>query len=107
MTPAHDGEGLPRHRRLLERFAALRRATGSDDRPPAPADDAREADDQRQVIERLQQRVAHLEQEVEGLQDSVHRDSRRRDAEIAELRRQVQPGEMARSLSDDARSRGV
>jgi hypothetical protein len=56
---------------------------------------------------KLRQRLERLESELEGLQDSVHRESQRRDAEIAELRRQAAPHAMARSLSDDARRRGL
>lgn len=55
----------------------------------------------------LEARVAHLEQLVEGLQDSVHRQSERQGKLIAELRAQVQPGAMGAALAEDARNRGL
>jgi hypothetical protein len=44
---------------------------------------------------------------LEGLQDAVYRDSQRHARELAELRHAIQPAEMARSLSGEARRRGV
>jgi vacuolar-type H+-ATPase subunit I/STV1 len=58
-------------------------------------------------VDALRRRVDRLEDELEGLQDSVHREAQRRDREIAELRRQAEPQEIARSLSEDARKRGL
>lgn len=58
-------------------------------------------------LERLEDRVSHLEELVEGLQDAVHRDSMRRDDETARLERRTAPREMARALSEDARRRGL
>jgi hypothetical protein len=55
----------------------------------------------------LEQRVAHLETMVEGLQDAVHREISRTNQEIEELRKRIEPGEMSRSLSEDARHRGL
>jgi ABC-type phosphate transport system auxiliary subunit len=55
----------------------------------------------------LQQRLAHLETEFEGLQDAVHRESMRQHKQIDELIKSTQPGALARALSDDARRRGV
>jgi hypothetical protein len=72
--------------------------------PPAAAE---AAPPQTDAIRSLQRRMDRLETELEGLQDSVHREAQRRDAEIADLRRQGSPGAMARSLSADARRRGL
>jgi uncharacterized coiled-coil protein SlyX len=58
-------------------------------------------------IDHLERRLANLESVIEGLQDSMHREARRRDEETAELRHRTEPGEMARALSDDARRRGL
>jgi uncharacterized coiled-coil protein SlyX len=58
-------------------------------------------------FEVLEQQVAHLEELVEGLQDAVHRESVRRDHEAAEIQRQMAPEELARTLSEDARRRGL
>jgi uncharacterized membrane protein YgaE (UPF0421/DUF939 family) len=55
----------------------------------------------------LVDRIARLEANVEALQDQVHRQSERHQHEMAELRRQLRPEELARSLSDDARRRGI
>ena len=48
-----------------------------------------------------------LEAMIEGLQDSVDRQARRQDERLAELARQIEPAELARALSDDARKRGI
>jgi hypothetical protein len=58
-------------------------------------------------LERLEQRVSHLEELVEGLQDAVHRESVRRDDETNRLQRRTEPRELARALSEDARKRGL
>lgn len=55
----------------------------------------------------LEARVAHLEQMVEGLQDSVYRESERHEKLISELQAQIQPGAMGTALSDHARNRGL
>jgi hypothetical protein len=96
--------------RVLDRVAAVRRAVSphvSDPHPdPSPEPDA-EAPSADEQVQRLRVRLEHLEQEVEGLQDAVHRESCRRDAEIAALQRKLQPELIARSLSADARKRGL
>jgi prefoldin subunit 5 len=58
-------------------------------------------------IEALERRVDQLEAQLEGLQDAVHRDAVRRDEREAQLERRTEPQQMARSLSRDARSRGL
>jgi hypothetical protein len=58
-------------------------------------------------VEQLEQRVDRLEAQLEGLQDAVHRDAVRRDEEHALLERKTEPDEMARSLTSDARRRGL
>jgi hypothetical protein len=55
----------------------------------------------------LEQRVEHLESLVQGLQDSVHRESSRQSKRITELEAQIQPAALGKALSDDARSRGL
>ena len=52
-------------------------------------------------------RLERLEALTEGLQDAVYRQAQRHDEEMQELRRSLQPDELARSLSDDARRRGL
>jgi hypothetical protein len=65
------------------------------------------ADDAESDQARLAGRLAQLEATVEALQDQVHRQSERHERELADLRRQLKPAELARSLSDDARRRGI
>jgi hypothetical protein len=58
-------------------------------------------------IKALEERIAHLEAEIEGLQDAVHRDTIRRGKQIQGLEAKTEPGEMARALTRDARERGI
>ena len=78
---------------LRERIRRLEQAR----RPAQPPDQ----------VEGLRERVEHLEALVEGLQDSVHRDSLRHEERMAELERRTQPDALAKALSDDARRRGI
>ena len=55
----------------------------------------------------LEERIAHLEQLVEGLQDSVHREALRQDRRIAELEARTHPAALSKALSKDARQRGL
>jgi hypothetical protein len=57
--------------------------------------------------ETLEARVAHLEAELEGLQDAVHRGAVLEEENLGELRRRTEPRQMARDLSRDARRRGL
>ena len=58
-------------------------------------------------VEQLEQRVDRLEAQLEGLQDAVHRDAVRRDEQHSLIERKTQPDEIARSLTRDARRRGL
>jgi hypothetical protein len=91
-----DREGLIARIRQVRRLATVR------DRPKSDA-----GDPQADRLQALETRVAHLERLVEGLQDSVHRESDRHDKLIAELQTQVQPGAMGAALAEDARNRGL
>lgn len=55
----------------------------------------------------LETRITHLEQLVQGLQDSVHRESTRLSGRITEVEARIQPAALGRALSDDARDRGL
>ncbi len=55
----------------------------------------------------LEARIEHLEQLVEGLQDSVHRESERQSRLIAELQSQIRPAVMKAALNKDTRERGL
>jgi uncharacterized protein (DUF3084 family) len=94
---------------LIARIGHVRRSLASADAPARGStadtpDDRGTRDDREHALET---RIARLEQQVEGLQDSVHRESERHGKLIAELQGQIQPGAMGASLAEDARSRGL
>ena len=91
-----DRAGLIARIRQVRRLAAVRDRPRTDKGQPPP-DRLRE----------LEVRVAHLEQLLEGLQDSVHRESERHAKLIAELETRLQPGTMGAALAEDARNRGL
>jgi uncharacterized coiled-coil protein SlyX len=91
-----DREGLIRRIGQIRRSVAVREQSGSEAVGPQP-----------DRMESLEARVAHLEELLEGLQDSVHRESERHARMIAELQAQVEPGAMRTALSEDARIRGL
>jgi hypothetical protein len=55
----------------------------------------------------LAARIDALEAMIEGLQDAVDRLARRQDDRMEEISKRLEPGAVARSLSDDARKRGL
>jgi len=58
-------------------------------------------------FEILEKRIDQLEAMVEGLQDSVHRESRRQGQEIDQLQKKSEPAEIRRALGQDAREHGI
>jgi hypothetical protein len=88
---------------LLARIRQMRRAAAAPVRPSNAPPVGPKLDE----LSALETRIAHLEQLVEGLQDSVHRESERQDKEIAELAARIQPAAMNAALSKDARDRGL
>jgi uncharacterized coiled-coil protein SlyX len=67
---------------------------------------AGEADlDQR--VQALEARIKHLEAALEGLQDAVYRQAQLGEEKHEELRRRMEPGQMAIDLAEDARKRGL
>jgi uncharacterized coiled-coil protein SlyX len=58
-------------------------------------------------VRAVEERVAHLESMIEGLQDAVHRGSVRTDARLEELQKQLAPGRLSRTLSAEQRKRGT
>jgi hypothetical protein len=87
---------------LIARIRQIRRPDAARERPTRDP-----SDPQTDRLRALEARVAHLEQLLEGLQDSVHRESDRHAKLIADLQNQVQPGPMGAALAEDARSRGL
>lgn len=71
--------------------------------PPGPTPDA--GGDHR--VEALEERTEHLEAVVEGLQDALYRRDVLLDEQIGELRRRIEPDQIARELSSEARRRGL
>lgn len=88
---------------LIARIRQLHREAAAAENPQASATDSPDASQ----LGALEARVAHLEQLLEGLQDSVHRESARHSRLIAELQAQVHPAAMGAALSKDARERGL
>ncbi len=88
--------------RLLKRIRQIRRAATPDE-PQSSDLDASQAD----RIDALDVRVRHLEELLEGLQDSVHRESERQLRLISELQAVVEPAAMNAALAEDARQRGL
>jgi hypothetical protein len=78
----------------------MHESSGKTPRSTAPRDDTT-------ALEALQTRVEHLEQLVEGLQDSIHRESERQGKRITELEARMEPAALSVALSKDARDRGL
>jgi hypothetical protein len=89
--------------RLVNRVRQIRR-----DKRPTEAQPASDASEPRRAeIGALADRIAHLEQLLEGLQDSVYRESERQEKRLTELEAQIQPAALGAALSRDARERGL
>jgi len=94
--------------RLLRRIRQIRRSDAAAGRPTADVKTSGDTDTgQADRVEDLEARVAHLEQLLQGLQDSVHRESERHSALIADLQSRVEPGAMGAAIAEDARHRGL
>ncbi len=89
--------------RLIARVRQMRRVHAEADEASRPAAEDRAPDG----LGALEARVAHLEELLEGLQDSVHRESTRQTKRINELEARLQPAALYKSLSEDARDRGL
>lgn len=58
-------------------------------------------------VKALEARITHLEELLEGLQDSVHREFLRQSKEMAELEGRIEPAVLAVTLTTLARERGL
>jgi hypothetical protein len=92
-----EREGLAARVRQMRRAAAITY-------PQPAAGPGGEAPNRVDVLEA---RVTQLEGLLEGLQDSVHRESLRQCDRIAELEARIEPSVLAVSLSTNARERGL
>jgi predicted translin family RNA/ssDNA-binding protein len=89
--------------RLIARIRQIRRVSKTaEDAAQPPA-----VDRQHDQLRALETRVEHLEALVQGLQDSVHRESLRHANRLSELEARIQPAALGKALSDDARARGL
>ena len=88
---------------LIRRIRHLGRASNVPDGPPPTATRGPFPDE----LSALESRIAHLENLVHGLQDSVHRETTRLGERIDEIEARIQPAALGRALSDDARERGL
>ena len=93
----HEREGL------MRRIRQLRRGAPPPDEPGEPAAGGPGRDE----LRALEARIGHLEELVEGLQDSVHRETTRLGKRIGEVETRIQPAALGKALSDDARERGL
>lgn len=92
----HEREGL------ISRIRQIRRLAAPSTRVAAPGSGTAGHD-----TAQLEARIAHLEELLQGLQDSVHRESVRQRKRIAELEAQIQPAVLGKALSDHARHHGL
>jgi hypothetical protein len=88
---------------LIARIRQIRRVT----EPPAARSRSSATRPDDDPLGLLEERITHLEQLVQGLQDSVHRESKRQSDRIAELEARIQPAVLGKALSEDARNRGL
>jgi hypothetical protein len=88
---------------LVSRIRQIRRASAAGT-PSGPG--AQPSLDPLQA-EALEARIAHLEEMVEGLQDSVYREFQRETRRIADLENRLDPTALAAELSKNARERGL
>ena len=88
---------------LIGRLRQLRRGLAETEGPATPSMGGPGQDE----LRALEARIAHLEQLVQGLQDSVHRESTRLSKRVGEVEARIQPAVLSRILSDDARERGL
>lgn len=88
---------------LIARVRQIRvAAAAGDQRSPDPARTAG-----RPTTDELEERIAHLEEQVRGLQDSVHRENVRYSGQLSELAARLDPAVLAVALEKDARERGL
>jgi hypothetical protein len=94
--------GGRRRAEILGRVVQLGRGRRAQDAAPGVADAGAE-----RRIDALEKRIDQLEALLEGLQDSVHRETVRDDERIGALEKRTEPAEISRALNQDARERGL
>jgi uncharacterized coiled-coil protein SlyX len=58
-------------------------------------------------LDAIEARMEHLEKALEGLQDALYRQMQLEEENIDKLRKRIEPSQLARDLSRDARERGL
>ncbi len=86
-------------------IARIRQIRGPAQMPTTPKSRPVRSDETE--LQGLQTRIEHLEQLVEALQDSVHRESARQGRRIAELEARIEPAALSVALDRNARERGL
>jgi len=95
--------GMRQREGLIARVRQIRLAAATDLRPQA----GRAEPDLPPTMSELELRVSHLEEQLRGFQDSVHRETVRHEGRIADLEARMEPSALAVALSTDARERGL
>lgn len=88
---------------IVARIRQLHRAAAGSEPVPSAAS----GHDPLAELTELRARVAHLEQLIQGLQDSVHRGSERQNKRISAMEKRLDPAVLAAALNQDARERGL
>jgi len=88
---------------LIARIRQIRRTAEASGTAPRTADPNPDPT----ALQVLQARVEHLEYLVEGLQDSIYRESERQSKRLTELEARIEPAALSVALSTDARERGL
>ena len=94
---------MPTYEGLIARIRHMRGGIEADHQPEGSPG----VDPAQERLQALESRVTQLEQLVQGLQDSVHREASRQGKRIAELETRTQPAALGKALSEDARVRGL
>ena len=93
---------------LTARISQIRRAWASgDERRKTDEAQAASVVSGTRDLPALHARVTELEAMLEGLQDSVHRESTRLHQRLSVVEAQLKPAALGRALSEDARERGL
>ena len=93
----------PHVHRLAERVSRLKHGRSG----PAAIESSSPHVGWEQRFERVEARIEHLETALEGLQDALYRHEVLDKENISELHRRMDPEQIARDLSRDARRRGL
>jgi hypothetical protein len=93
----HEREGL------IGRIRQLRRGSAEPEEPAQAAAGGPGQDE----LRAFEARIRDLEELVQGLHDSVYRETSRLGKRLGDVEARIQPAALGRALSDDARERGL